>query len=126
MKKVRIQLEQKESELSFEIHEGLSETVEGQSLPVNEILIRFQRGTLDMPIAKRIYYDNVDEFVTDPTEATDFDLADATMLRDNLNQAIAIKNAQIAFEKSQKDQQKTTSADTLGGSSKANDNDKGQ
>ena len=94
MKKVRIQLLQQESELSFEIHEGISETVEGQSLPVNEILIRFQRGTLDMPISKRIYYDNVDDFIADPTEATDFDLADATMLRDDLNNAIAIKQAE--------------------------------
>ena len=101
MKKVRIQLEQKESELSFEIHEGISETVEGQSLPVNEILIRFQRGTLDMPIAKRIYYDNVDEFITDPTEASDFDLADATMLRDNLNNAIAIKKAEAERQKAE-------------------------
>ena len=104
MKKVRIQLEQRESELSFEIHDGLSETVEGQSLPVNEILIRFQRGTLDMPIAKRIYYDNVDEFITDPTEASDFDLADATILRDRLNEAILFKQA--AFENRKKTNKK--------------------
>ena len=94
MKKVRIQLEQRESELSFEVHTGLSETVEGQSLPVSEILMRFQRGTLDMPIAKRIYYDNIDDFITDPTESTDFDLADATMLRDSLNNAISQKKAE--------------------------------
>ena len=94
MKKVRIQLLQKETEFSFEIHSGLSETVEGQSLPVKEILLKFQRGTLDMPISKRIYYDNVDDFITDPTESNDFDLADATMLRDNLNQAIALKQAE--------------------------------
>ena len=106
MKKVRIQLLQQESELSFEIHDGITETVEGQSLPVNEILIRFQRGTLDMPIAKQIYYDNVDDFVTDPTEASDFDLADATMLRDNLNNAIAIKKAEAERQKAEAERQK--------------------
>jgi hypothetical protein len=126
MKKVKIQLETKESKLSFEIHSGLSETVEGQSLPVRDILIKFRNGTLDTNIGKQVFYDNLQDFITDPTLSPDFDLADATMLQENLAQIIAEKNAQEAFEKSQKDQQITTTADKLGESSKANDNDKGQ
>ena len=126
MKKVKIQLETKESEFSFEIHEGLSETIEGQSIPIRDILIKFRNGTLDTNIGKQVFYDNLEDFITDPTLSPDFDLADATMLQANLSQLIAEKNAQQAFEKSQKDQQTTTTADTLGGSSTANDNDKGE
>lgn len=126
MKKVKIQLLTKESDLSFEIHEGLSETIEGQSLPVRDILIKFRNGILDTNIGKQVFYDNLQDFITDPTLSPDFDLADATMLQANLNHIIAEKNAQQAFEKSQQDQQKTTSADKLGESSEANDNDKGQ
>lgn len=126
MKKVKIQFETRESELSFEIHEGLSETIEGQSLPVRDILIKFRNGTLDTNIGKRVFYDNLDDFITDPTLSPDFDLADATILQSNLNRIIAEKNAQDAFEKSEPDQPKTTNEDTLGGSSIANDNDKGQ
>ena len=126
MKKVKIQLLTIESDLSFEIHEGLSETVEGQSLPVRDILIKFRNGTLDSNIGKQVFYDNLQDFITDPTLSPDFDLADATMLQANLSQLIAEKNAKEAFEKSQKDQQTTTKADELGGSSEANDNDKGQ
>ena len=126
MKKVRIQLETKETELSFEVHEGLSETVEGQSLPLRDTLIKFRNGTLDTNIGKQVFYDNLDDFITDPILSPDFDLADATMLQANLSKIIAEKNAQEAFEKSLKDQQTTTTADTLGGSSTANDNDKGE
>lgn len=126
MKKVKIQLLTKETDLSFEIHEGLSETIEGQSIPVRDILIKFRNGTLDTNIGKQVFYDNLQDFITDPTLSPDFDLADATMLQANLSQLIAEKNAQEAFEKSQQDQPKTTTADTLGESSEANDNDKGQ
>lgn len=126
MKKVKIQLLTTQTDLSFEIHEGLSETIEGQSLPVRDILIKFRNGTLDTNIGKQVFYDNLQDFITDPTLSPDFDLADATMLQANLNQIIAEKNAQEAFEKSQLDQPKTTPADTLGESSEANDNDKGQ
>lgn len=126
MKNVKIQLLTKETDLSFEIHEGLSETIEGQSIPVRDILIKFRNGTLDTNIGKQVFYDNLEDFITDPTLSPDFDLADATMLQANLSHIIAEKNAQEAFEKSQQDQPKTTSADKLGESSEANDNDKEQ
>ena len=82
MKKVKIQLLTKETDLSFEIHEGLSETIEGQSLPVRDILIKFRNGTLDTNIGKKVFYDNLQDFITDPTLSPDCDLADATMLQD--------------------------------------------
>ena len=85
MKKVKIQLLTIETALSFEIHEGLSETIEGQSLPVRDILIKFRSGTLDSNIGKQVFYDNLQDFITDPTVSPDFDLADATMLQANLS-----------------------------------------
>lgn len=97
MREIRIQFLTKESELSFEKHIGDSETVEGQALPVIDILVKFQNGTLDMPIAKQTYYDNVDGFITDPTLAPDFDITDA---HEHLNYIkTSIKEKELLKEK---------------------------
>lgn len=65
-----------------EINNSPSETVQGQSLSVNEILIKFTQGTLG-DIVHDHYYDedpNFDDI--DPTLSPDFDLSDTDIYRD--------------------------------------------
>ncbi|MEM3318415.1 MAG: hypothetical protein QXT80_02585, partial [Thermoplasmatales archaeon] len=68
-----------------EINNSPSETIEGQSLTINEILIKFTQGTLPN-IGLDNYYDtdqneDIDFDSYDPTLDPAFDLADATQLQ---------------------------------------------
>lgn len=68
-----------------EINNSPSETIEGQSLSINEILIKFTQGTLPN-IGLDNYYDTdhneeIDFDSYDPTLDPAFDLADATQLQ---------------------------------------------
>lgn len=100
MKKVKFQLTYTEDPNSIEKHTGLSETIEGQSQPIREILVKFQRGTLEMDIQMPVYYDNIDDFnAVDPTLRPDYDIVDAHNDLINLRQQIAEKNALIEQQK---------------------------
>lgn len=59
----------------FEEIDDVVETIEGQALTVNEILVKFSQGTLGN-IGKDAYYDDDEDFF-DPTLDPDFDLSDA-------------------------------------------------
>ena len=61
------------------------ETIQGQSLTVSEVLIRFSRGTLPN-IQFPTYYDEVDDFdADDPTLRPDFDLSDTDNIQEYID-----------------------------------------
>lgn len=68
-----------------EINNLPSETIEGQSLTVNEILIKFTQGTLPNLVFDNYYDSDQNEDIDfdsyDPTLDPAFDLADATQLQ---------------------------------------------
>lgn len=100
MRKVKFQFTYTEDPNSIEKHTGLSETIEGQSQPIREILVKFQRGTLEMDIQMPVYYDNIDDFnATDPTLRPDYDIVDAQNDLITLRQQIAEKNALLEQQK---------------------------
>lgn len=105
------QLNYYETEQSFEKHEGESETVPNQAFTVTEVLQKFQAGTLPN-ISKKIYFEeNADFDNINPTESPDFDLADATILKDQLLYNHTKRVAEAEEEKQKlSDQQKN---DTL-------------
>ena len=107
MKKVRFQFNYTQDESSFEKISGISETIPNQVLPVSEILIRFSRGTLDRNIAKPVYYDGIEEFITDATLRPDFDITDAYEMREQLNTIIAQKEQMMKEESTQQAQEQT-------------------
>lgn len=73
-----------------------SETIQGQSLTVTEVLIRFSRGTLPN-IQFPVYYDEIEDFdVDDPTLRPDFDLSDT----DNIQERIDLLNREILSQES--------------------------
>lgn len=88
MRQIRNSFLHGETEQSFEIFNGISETIPNQALPVRDILAKFTRGTLETNIIQPIHYDGLEDFITDPTLSPDFDLADATIFRDKLNNII--------------------------------------
>nr|QJB18774.1 MAG: hypothetical protein [Microvirus sp.] len=93
MEKAIKQRQYVESKRSFEIIVGDSETVPNQAFTVTEVLQKFQAGTLPN-ISKKIYFEENPDFDNiNPTEATDFDLSDATILKDQIlfthNQRVA-------------------------------------
>lgn len=109
MRKVKFQFTYTEDPNSIEKHTGLSETIEGQSQPIRDIIVKFQRGTLEMDIQMPVYYDNIDDFnAVDPTLRPDYDITDAQSDLIALRQTIAEKNAIIA------EQQKTLSTTKTG------------
>lgn len=73
------------TESSFEPTSELdSETIPEQSLSVNEVIQRFQNGTLD-DIAKQPIFDNYDDFdAYDITLLPDFDIVDAHQMLDEI------------------------------------------
>ena len=65
-----------------EINNQKSETIQGQSLTVTEVLIRYSRGTLPN-IQFPTYYDEVEDFdADDPTLRPDFDLSDTDNIQE--------------------------------------------
>lgn len=75
-----------------EILDPTSETIQGQSLTVQEILIKFSQGVLP-PIKFPTYYDEEPDYDSfDPTLSGDFDLSDTDYIEDRisaLNESIA-------------------------------------
>lgn len=71
--------------LTGEINNSPSETIQGQSLTVNEILIKFSQGTLPNIVLDYYFDTDQDEEIDfdsiDPTLDPSFDLADATILQ---------------------------------------------
>lgn len=69
-----------------EINELESETIQGQSLTVTEVLIRFSRGTLPN-IQFPTYFDGEDpDFdADDPTLRPDFDLSDTDNIQEYID-----------------------------------------
>lgn len=115
MRKVKFQFTYTEDPNSIEKHEGISETIEGQSQPIREILVKFQKGTLEMDIQMPVYYDNIEDFnATDPTLSPDYDIVDAQNDLTKLRQQIAEKNALLEQQKiALAAQQTSSSADEL-------------
>lgn len=71
-----------------------SETIQGQSLTVTEVLIRFSRGTLP-DIQFPTYYDEVEDFdADDPTLRPDFDLSDTDNIQEYIDY-LSIKKEEI-------------------------------
>lgn len=71
-----------------------SETIQGQSLTVTEVLIRFSRGTLPN-IQFPIYYDEIEDFdADDPTLRPDFDLSDTDNIQEYIDY-LTIKKEEI-------------------------------
>lgn len=92
-----------ESKRSFEVIDGDSETVPNQAFTVTEVLQKFQAGTLPN-ISKKIYFEeNTDFDNINPTEAPDFDLADATILTD---QILFAHNQRVAEAEEEKQKQR--------------------
>lgn len=73
-----------------DVNELPSETIEGQSLSVNEVLIRFSRGTLPN-IQFPTEYDGIESDLTfdmdDPTLRPDFDLSDTDYIHEVIAEA---------------------------------------
>ena len=71
-----------------------SETIQGQSLTVTEVLIRFSRGTLPN-IQFPVYYDEIEDFdADDPTLRPDFDLSDTDNIQEYIDY-LTIKKEEI-------------------------------
>lgn len=83
-----------------EINNSPSETIEGQSLTINEILIKFTQGTLPNIGLDNYYdtdqYEEIDFDSYDPTLDPAFDLADATQLQ---YEAMQRKQEEIKLKK---------------------------
>lgn len=75
-----------------EYNSCISETIQDQSMTLQEILERFKRGQ-SLPVGREVYYDGEgDELLNispDPTLDGSFDLVDADNLREQLNEAKA-------------------------------------
>jgi len=77
-----------------EISELESETVQGQSLTVTEVLTRFSRGTLPN-IQFPTYYDEIEDFdADDPTLRPDFDLSDTDNIQEYIDY-LTVKKEEI-------------------------------
>ena len=71
-----------------------SETIQGQSLTVTEVLIRFSRGTLPN-IQFPVYYDEIEDFdADDPTLRPDFDLSDTDNIQEYIDY-LTVKKEEI-------------------------------
>lgn len=80
-----------------EINEQESETIQGQSLTVTEVLTRFSRGTLPN-IQFPTYYDEFEDFdADDPTLRPDFDLSDTDNIQEYIDY-LSIKKQEIETE----------------------------
>lgn len=79
-----------EPEFYAELNSGISETVQEQSMTLQEILERFKRGQ-SLPVGKSVYYDGdedqIGDLEPDPTLDGSFDLVDADILNEQLSQA---------------------------------------
>lgn len=83
------QLNYYESPDSFEYPEGDSQVIPNQTLTINEVLTRFQAGTLPDIVKNPLFEDNPDFDNINLTEAPDWDLADATHVLEIAQQRIA-------------------------------------
>lgn len=83
------QLNYYQSPDSFEKHSGESEVIPNQSLTVNEVLQRFQAGTLPDITKTPRFEDNPDFDTINLTESPDWDLADATSVLEIAQQRLA-------------------------------------
>lgn len=81
-----------EPEYYAELNSGISETIQDQSMTLEEILTRFKRGQ-SLPIGREVYYDGTEDEVMeldpDPTLDGSFDLVDADLLKDQISEAKA-------------------------------------
>lgn len=91
-----------------EVNDQPSETIHGQALTVRELLLNYTRGVLP-PISKTPQYSGTDDFDDfDPTQSPDFDLADATILIDEIKQQ---QNERAQRAEHDPDQTRTQQAD---------------
>lgn len=66
-----------------------SDTIPDQSMSMREILNRFVKGLPLDSVARQVYYDGEDDFdKDDPTLRPDFDLADASQIKRDIEQNV--------------------------------------
>ncbi|MBA7535645.1 hypothetical protein ES705_27903 [subsurface metagenome] len=120
----------------MEKNSGNSVTVPGQSYTVGELLEKHIQGNLPDVRRQEYYEEDPDLDNMDPTQKPDFDLADATLLQDDLNKKIVaykkikeekiLENKKIKEEKLKmyEQQEKNELEKTKEQSEKVKDNDK--
>ncbi len=86
----------------YDFTEVESQTVPNQALTIQEILTRFTTSG-SLPIGKQVYYDDEDVNEPDPTLDPDFDLADATAIKEDIEQR---KHAQDQEDKEKAEAEK--------------------